>query len=348
MDAGRSENRIEVIHRLVTDEYGENYWFNGCAGYVMECLGERDYDYWFFAGMTGDLFTQHYTYTKYSGDALSCYRMDEDPDQFVAETFAECGYGAMYISRQELERDTEMYLRRLKAYIDRGIPVIAWGQITGVYVGYQERGRILLYISGNSDQPRRITLEEAVRKTQGGTENPQGQGGWIFVGEKRETPSLAEIYRRAAVGLSRYFHVRTDEYCFGPEAFRAWAADIENGKFDGMRDEEFDAWGHYTNFLCVLATNGSCSHVFFERARKLNPDLVWLDRVEEQYRRMGRMWNDNSVNDLETLGGGFNVTLEILRDREKRTKIAKVLRKCGECMDTAEGILKENRETRLL
>ncbi len=49
----QSNNIIPIIHRLVTDEYGENYWFNGCAKYVMECLGEPDYDYWFFARADG-------------------------------------------------------------------------------------------------------------------------------------------------------------------------------------------------------------------------------------------------------------------------------------------------------
>lgn len=38
----QSNNIIPVIHRLVTDEYGENYWFNGCARYVMKCLGEKE------------------------------------------------------------------------------------------------------------------------------------------------------------------------------------------------------------------------------------------------------------------------------------------------------------------
>lgn len=32
---------IEKYIRLVTSEHGENYWFNGCAAYVMECLGEK-------------------------------------------------------------------------------------------------------------------------------------------------------------------------------------------------------------------------------------------------------------------------------------------------------------------
>ena len=41
MSERKKSNLIPIIHRLVTDENGENYWFNGCAKYVMECLGER-------------------------------------------------------------------------------------------------------------------------------------------------------------------------------------------------------------------------------------------------------------------------------------------------------------------
>lgn len=329
----KSANIISVIHRLVTDEYGENYWFNGCAKYVMECLGEKDYDYWFFAGLTGDLFTQHYTYTKYSGDALSCYRLDEAPKQFVRDTFAKCGYEAAFVSGQELEQSTQKYLDMLMAYIDKGVPVIAWGKIVGVYVGYEEYGKKLLYITGNNDQPQCISLDEALLKTAAWNENAKEQGGWIFIGGREENISLAEVYRYAVAEIPKHFQVKTEAYCFGPEAFRAWASDIENGKFDRMTAEEFDIWGHYTNYICVLATNGSCCYGFFDRAKELNPDFTWLDEVKNQYRRMGRMWNDDNGNDLEAIGGGFNVTLEILQDKNRRAKIADVIRRCGECMD---------------
>ncbi|HCS74374.1 MAG TPA: hypothetical protein DIW17_10935 [Clostridiales bacterium] len=94
----QSNNIISVIHRLVTDEYGENYWFNGCAKYVMECLGEPDYDYWFFAGLTGDIFTQHYNSIKYAGDALTSYMTEENmggkPAEYIEGVFAKCGYAA--------------------------------------------------------------------------------------------------------------------------------------------------------------------------------------------------------------------------------------------------------------
>ena len=48
----QSNNIIPNIHRLITSEFGENYWFSGCARYVMESLGEYtaepDFGYWFF------------------------------------------------------------------------------------------------------------------------------------------------------------------------------------------------------------------------------------------------------------------------------------------------------------
>lgn len=339
MEAGQESNSISVIHRLVTDEYGENYWFNGCAGYVMECLGEKDYDYWFFAGVTGDLFTQQYCTKTYSGDALSSFEMDRAPKQFVRDTFAKCGYEAVFVSGQELEQNAEMYLQELVTYLDRGIPVIAWGQLTGVYVGYEEYGRKLLYISGNSDQPGRLTLEEALQKTVCWSRDAGGQGGWVFVGDKKESPSLAGIYRNAIADIPRHFAVRTDLFCFGAQAFRAWAEDLENGRFDGVTAEEFDLWGDYTNYVCVLATNGSCSHRFLERARELNPDMGWLEMVENLYGRTGRMWNDDNGKDLEAMGGGFRVTLETLQDKKKRAEIAEVIRTCGACMEEVLRIL---------
>lgn len=327
----RHENTISVIHRLVTDNKGENYWFEGCARYVMECFGEKDYDYCFFAGLTGDVFTQHYTYTRYSGDGMSSYRMAEDPKQFIKDIFFKCGYDAVFVSGEELRQDPEKYLDLLLSYIDRGIPVMDWSKTDGVYVGYEEQGRVLLRIRGNSDQPEQVTVDDAI----------QGSRGWAFVGEKKETLSLAGIYRNAVAGIPTYFAVRTDKYCFGPEAFRAWAADIENGKFDRMTAEEFDEWSYYTNYVCVLATNSGGSRGFLDKAKALNPDLEWLDKVVELYRRTGYMWNDENGEDLEAIGGGFNITLATLQDPEHRGRIAAKIREFAQVYDEIARVIKE-------
>ncbi len=336
----QSNNIIPVIHRLVTDEYGENYWFNGCARYVMECLGEKDYDYWFFAGLTGDVFTQHYTYTKYSGDALSCYMMEENPVQFVEDIFAKCGYAATFVAKKDIQKNTEMYLQTLIAYIDKGIPVIMWGNPEGVFVGYEDYGKVLLYITGNNNQPERMPLDKAL-------EGKPDIEGWIFVGDKKESRPLADLYREAIRAIPQHLRIKTDTYCFGPEAFRAWAKDIESGKFDGMTIEKFDTWAYYTNYVCVLATNGSCCHEFLKRARELNPDMGYIEEISALYRRTAQMWggdnNRNDANSLESLGGGFNITLEALQDKEKRDKIAAKIREAAGCVDEVVRVLNENR-----
>ena len=346
----QSNNMIRNIHRLVTDEYGENYWFNGCAKYVMECLDEPDYDYWFFAGLTGDIFTQHYAYTKYSGDAFSSYMMDEDmagnPEKFIEETFAKCGYAATYVSNQVLQKNTEMYMNTLITYIDKGIPVIVWGTpLVGVFVGYEDYGKILLYITGNSNEPVRVPLEKVVR---GELEKSlfkykSDLGGWVFVGEKKENIPLDRIYREAIRTVPQYFKIKTDAFCFGPEAFRAWAKDIENGKFDDMPVDDFDAWAYHTNYICVLATNGSCCHGYLKKAQELNPDMTYLEEVSRLYKRTADIWNNDNGNDLEALGGGFNVTLEALQDKEKRSKIAAKIYEAADCTDEVVKILENKR-----
>ena len=67
----RSNNLIPIIHRLITEEYGEIYHFNGSAAYVMECLGEKEFDYLFFAGLTGDVSVQHYRSEEHTSELQS-------------------------------------------------------------------------------------------------------------------------------------------------------------------------------------------------------------------------------------------------------------------------------------
>lgn len=86
-----------------------------------------------------------------------------------------------------------------------------------------------------------------------------------------------------------------------------------------------DRWYLYDNYICILATNGSCCHSFLDRAQKLNPDMAWLQELHRLYQRMAEMW-EKAPDGLEAMGAGFNVTLEALRDRELRGRIAAKLR----------------------
>lgn len=186
----RSNNLIPIIHRLIIEEYGEIYRFNGSAAYVMECLGEKEYDYLFFAGLTGDLFAQHYR-QPFSGNGVNAYYQVNGDRKFFEGVFEKCGYSAAYVFSRELLKNKETYLKKLIAYIDKGIPVIFTGysdQPCGVFAGYEEYGKTLIYISGDNSEPQRISYDKAMGYD-------TDTSGWIFVGEKKEQEDIAEIYR---------------------------------------------------------------------------------------------------------------------------------------------------------
>lgn len=344
----RSNNTIPNIHRFITSEHGENYWFNGCGRYVMGAVGEEDYDYEFFAGLTGDIFAQVYPYDYFRGDGVTDYCMSAGNSAFVEDIFNKCGYAASFIPEKQLKANREMYLQTLIAYIDKGIPVISNLNIGGqgawiVFVGYEEYGKTLLFLSDNMTEPERISCEDVfIENTEKDGPHDSWSRGWVFVGEKKEQKDLKQLYRGIIAGLPRLLTTKTGQYCFGAEAFRAWAADIEKGKFDGMKPEEFDDWRMYSTYVCNAATNASCCHEFLHRARELNPAMGYLEDVSRLYRRMEHMWN-SGTDSLEALGGGFNITLEVLQNSEKRGKIATKLREFAECTDEVVRILNGNR-----
>lgn len=344
----RSNNIIPKIHRFITSEYGENYWFNGCGRYVMGALGESYYDYEFFAGLTGDVFTQVYPYDRFRGDGVTDYYMSSGEYTFVEIIFKKCGYDTSFVPEKQLKTNREMYLQTLVAYIDKGVPVISNLEITGhnawiVFVGYEEQGKTLLFMTDNMTEPERVSADDVF------AEYPcvdEWSRGWVFIGEKREQKDIAQIYRDVIANLPKLLTVKNDNYCFGGEAFRSWAKDIENGKFDGMKPEDFDGWTMYSTYVCNAATNGSCCHVFLERAQELNPDMKFIEDISRLYRRTAEMWGgDNDHNDtdsLEALGGGFNITLAVLQDKEKHSKIVIKLREFAKCIDEIVRIINEN------
>jgi DNA-binding transcriptional MerR regulator len=335
-----SNNRIPHIRRFINSEHGENYWFNGAARFVMGCLNEPDYGYEFFAGLSGDVFAQVYPYGAFRGDGVTDYFLSDGQFSFIEGIFAKCGYAATFVPGKQLRANREMYLQTLIVYIDKGVPVVAYQfglkyRMWAVIVGYEEYGKTLLIMSDNMEEPERVSLDAVFDK------ETDPNWGWVFMGEKLEQKELRQIYRDAIKALPSILTVKTDSYCFGAEAFRAWAEDIEGGKFVNVKLEDFCAWFMHTTYVCNLATNSSCCYAFLDKAMELNADFSFLKDVGGQYRKMAKMWNNDNGEDLEALGGGFNVTLEALQDKEKRGKIAAKLRKFAVCVDEVVRIIKE-------
>ncbi|MDF2685884.1 MAG: putative transcriptional regulator, partial [Clostridia bacterium] len=107
---------------------------------------------------------------------------------------------------------------------------------------------------------------------------------------------------------------------YGAQAFRDWAEDIEKNRYDGLTPESFNQWRDYCIYVCIYATNSSCRE-FLRRAAEFNPGLPYFKEVFDLYSDP-----DGIGRRLEEAGGGFSVTLDNLKDKEKRKNIISLLR----------------------
>ena len=341
--------------------HGENYHFNGVARYVMGCLGEMTLaDYSLIAGITGDSFTQFYPLGggNFKGDSASAFYLGL---QGYASVFEKLGYSAESFTEREFQSDYEHYVKKITASIDRGIPVI-WHRRgpAAAIVGYETDGGAFLYLNSMSkDQtkPERLVLAEKCFK-----DDEIDSCGWTIVNKKTRDVSLKEIYRNAIINLPKLLTMKTDEFIFGAGAFRAWADDIEKGKFSRMSPDKFtEDYFTYEVYVVNAATNSGGCQSFLEKAQELNPDFAFLEEVRKQYRITNYLWNSGYwIKDvhspeerekmkrlygdynLETLGGAFGCKHETLQDEEKRALIVKQIRRFADCIDEVVRVLDEN------
>lgn len=329
MAARKTSNVLSHTRGIVDGAKGENYLFDDCLAFLMESIGRPDLNYWVFASITGDSITQ--IYNRNSGpycDNASQFMAGLERTRYVFDLI---GYGYTYVTGQQITEQRHEYLQMLMDAIDKGIPVIA---IEGVdqflYVGYEDQGKTLLNIKGDNAIPEKCDSCSI-----------DGQD-WIFAGSKIRDVSLDEIFQNAVMKMEHWLTLpEKDGVYFGAAAFHAWADDVENGRYEN----ETDLWNNYCSYICNLASNASNAGgapLCVERFVQKNPRYQKMrDEIEKQYVRLsnqdGGIWKA-----LEELGGGFNVTKEVLCDRTKRSKIASKLREAADCLDAVVEILQKN------
>lgn len=299
-----------------------------------ECKSEPDFGYWFFAGLTGDVLTQVFSYDNYMGECLSACRYHYEGGQYISSIFQQCGYESTYISAEQLKANRDFYLTKLADTIDKGIPVMCMKQCWPpwcVYVGYEEYGQKLLLLTDNLSEPLCISADSAIEKGM--------DAGWVFIGEKIRSIELSEVYSNALAAIPQLFSIKNEKFCCGAEAFYAWAAQIEDGYYDQYEAEAFRKWEMYTSNICNMATNGCCAAQFLKRVKELNPQLHFVDDVIRLYERIGHIWERDDGKDLESIGAGFNISLDLLKDRDSRKRIIDRLREAGDCMNQVKQII---------
>jgi len=339
MIARRSNNILPDIRGIINGMEGKNYAFNDCMAFLMERLEEKPkMNYWTFTGITGDGLTMVYNRNKstFCEYCVSGYLAGAD---YVKYVFDAIGYEHTYVTAEQINANKMMYLQTLMAYIDKGVPVIVKTTLANtpniktdvltyfLYVGYEDYGKTLLFLSGDNTTLYKYDTSGIVNQD------------WIFAGEKKCDISFDDIIHNAIMKMSHWLTLpEKNGMFFGAQAYRAWADDIENGRYEN----ETDLWSNYSVYICNMATNSGGSLAFLDQVEKSHPQYTdMINKIAKQYTNTGNgeggLWKV-----LEDLGGGFNVTQEALCDKENRTKIVVNIREAADCMDEILQILRKN------
>jgi hypothetical protein len=320
---------LDNVHILIDNNLGQDYVFDGCMAYLMECLGESDrYDYWFFSGVSGDSYTQIYQQdlNKWIMDfSHACFG-----DDLLERVFRAVGYGYTLVTGSDLKEDLENYKRQVVDSIDQGIPVIAKGfdfaiggktypnLDIGCIVGYEDAGATLLSVSQDSVTPSPHMASDPLNLRSFVLDPSYCL---VFAGQKNQAPSLASVYTEAIRNIPRLNALpERDGIFFGTKAFEQWGIDLESGKFDPVSEDQLDFWPHYGSYLVILYTNMYGQH-FTQRAMELCPEITVLPEVLSIIKEM------TEVCDFTAAGGGFDMEPRKLKDRKHMEPICKLIRK---------------------
>lgn len=314
-------NIIANVHQFINWGWGQNYPFNGAVSFLLESIGENPeiYDYWFFSGVSGDIFTMCYGN---NDDFNDCVSVCSNGIENIKLVFEAIGYEFEYINQKELNSNKEKYIQKVIEYIDKGIPVLQRGKPDNanydIIYQYSDNGKILYSMVGDEEYKDTINTEKII------------EHNWIFIGNKTKDCSMASVYREAILRIPYWLnHPKTPTgVSFGAQAFYDWADDIEKGRYDSLQQDTFDPWKHYHIYVCNLATNSGGGQSFLDKAYEYNPDLTFIPKVKEQYLKTEVLWKE-----LEEIGGGFNATLETLQNVDKRQLIASKIREFGKCSE---------------
>jgi len=326
---------------------GHNYALPDCLAFLWERLNESPaLDFWQFAALTGDTVAQVYN----RGPSTRCEYCVSGylaGPEHIAYVFDALGYGHEYVTAEQIKTKKEAYLRKVTQCIDKGLPVLVrfnmadvpgWDSDVGTWsliVGYAGAGSTLSLNFGCLNEGGEARLLEYDASGEIGMD-------WIFAGEKLREITLEEIYFRAIKTMAHWLTLPgRGGMFFGAAAFRAWADDIESGRYE---DESVGLWDNYGVYVCNLATSGGEPTYLFRQLAELNPKHAHYIELGEKIQALlpAETSTGGKTLDwirLDKLNGGLDVQRKVLLDKKKRGKIAAVLRKRAERLDEVVRIL---------
>ena len=333
----RRANKLRRIRPIWDGGKGHNYGLPDSVKFILERVGAPEKPgYWDIAAVTGDSVAQVYNRNPATGCEYCVSGYLAGPEH-IAYVFDALGYACDYVHAGRIDTG------KIVEYIDKGIPVLAvtnlndvpgWKSDVGTYplvVGYKNKGQTLrLHIDGKTI----IDYE-----LHGGS-----RLDLVFVGEKQRDVTLEELYLKAIEKMPHWLALpERDGMFFGAAAFRAWADDIEAGRFE---DESLPLWENYGVYVCNLATSPAIPYFVYKKLGKMEPhdEIAKLfpsfkpDDITPDESKDG-LWSQ-----LEHLGGGMDLDRVKITmcDREKRAGVAAAMRDYAGRLDQALALMKEN------
>ena len=194
------------IHPLQYPNQGQNYVFNGCMNFLMECMKEnKEYDYWFFSALSGDCFVQVFNVNKQKWS--TCFSQSKFDYQLIKRVFDPIGYDFIYIEPEEWKKNKASIKEKIIQYIDKGVPIIAKG-FQSIVKGIQlPTNEVSCIVSYDTDRQHfyRMT-EETTDLITFSLDDPLPYI-FVFPGKKiKESESIASIYRSALINAPKLMH----------------------------------------------------------------------------------------------------------------------------------------------
>lgn len=328
---------LEQVPNITTQDprVQENFQFCGCMRAVMQYLKkDPEYDFIFFAGITGALFSNVWSYQPiwdYSESTVSHVNYTGKND-IIKSAFHAVGYECEIILKEEIQKNKKYYLNKIVESLNRGLPILTYGIVgpptCSLISGYDEEGEILIgwsaFQDGQLGMPDGYEPCGYFRKRNGLDESC----GLIFFGKEIEAYTGSRIAAVAIQNIKRIVNLeKSEQYLYGTEAFKAWAEALMD---DQYYNEDSALLEKYADVHCgmkvIVMTGSTYMGEFLNRLKKYDPNyselcdqLLILSEKEDIILR--KFWE---------IEPQFMFNAKKLREREYRTKLADIVLEAGD------------------
>lgn len=341
-----TSNKLSNIRPILDGMQGHNYALPDCIKFIFECMNVYEaLDFWTIAAATGDTVAQVYNHNP-STRCEYCVSGYLAGEHYITEVFNTFGLDCEYADRTQINGNKEHYIKKIKEYIDNGIPVLVkanvndvpnWKSDVGTYcliVGYQNDGwqlDLLLYDT--------VTIEYDM--------SAEAKLELVFTEKNEDDIPLQDIYTKIIKKLPYWLTLpEQNGMHFGADAYRAWASDILAGRF---AQNSIDLWGNYCVYVCSLATNGGLPVFIFDKLAELNPAFSELTLLADKIKKLlpteapdsgkSMLWAQ-----LEKLDMAMNADKvgEMMQISDRRKDAAKLLSAYASKLEETIALLQQN------